>query len=234
MKIELLFSDQTNDNYPDEMNILLNFIKSSNLYPILVHGDIDPETSDGFPFVGSITEYISALKNAGSKNVYVFIELFEETSFLLKNTFCPEEFTADEEDCVDLRKMDSKFKNFVNKIGEVCRFKLSSSLEDVSLDFYYTKDWWFNYVVSVTECVTKLEEAEIEADEESEEIQRNQSRDIIKKISKLANEPQFNKLRTQRAMMAYVLEKIPETSTIPQQMLKMEIQRIFDKIKYGV
>jgi hypothetical protein len=189
----------------------------------------------GLKFKGSLEEYLDAVRVLDKKVIFIATQEFNEDDFQSEfkgRTYDDEEEKLQYEvEAIDLCEINPAFEKFKERIGQVCIFKLSSSISEESLTFYIQADWWDEFSIIHNETVYTVVEDKTAIQERIKVAQKEKSKELIKTIHELRHDKDFVGLRTQRAMLAYAKEKIPEVENISPSILRKEIQALYDKLR---
>lgn len=199
-------------------------LKSTELHPIHVEGSPLDRDMKGNDFIGSLDEYFEAVHALGIKAVFIYTETLDDERF---------EYMLDNEDeeVIDLAKFSPPLKSYKKHIGHVGMFKLSTPATEFKINFYISEDWWLEFINLWTEVTDRLEDDQEAAHEQLREEQKEKEKQLLKKLGNLIRDENFVRLPTQRAMLEYAKERIPELDTLNAITLKSEIQNLNAKIK---
>lgn len=216
-----------------DLSELKAILHAASFYPVHVEDDVDEVR--GLKFKGSLDEYLDAVRVLDKKVIFIASQEFNEDDFQSEfkgRTYDDEEekFQYEVEE-IDLCEINPAFKKFKERIGQVCIFKLSSSISEESLTFYIQADWWDEFSIIYNETVYTVVEDKTAIQERIKVAQKEKSKELIKTIHELRHDKDFAGLRTQRAMLAYAKEKVPEVENISPSILRKEIQALYDKLR---
>ncbi len=120
-------------------------VQSIGLYPIRVESTSDEE--DDLSFVGTLSEYLQAVKAIGSTVVFVSTHDLTDGLFSYQRVMDDEEedqedeYLEDEEE-VDLCLIEPKLSAFKENVGMVGSFDLSVPVASTNLKFKIMETWW--------------------------------------------------------------------------------------------
>lgn len=205
-------------------------LRAAKLHPVHVGGNPVDEGARGHRFIGSLEEYLDAMRALATLAVFIRTERFDEWHFfhtLEKQDKVPD----DETDPVDLRSIAPALRAFERHLGETAMYKLSATLTADSLDFTINEPWWIEFL-KLRETATDQVDGDIAASEaKSRADQQSRDRNALTALGGLIGDPHFARLPTQKAMIAYAVDKIPELQAVNEYALSAEIQNLNAKIK---
>lgn len=204
-------------------------LRAAKLHPVHVEGSPLEDRLRDFTFIGDLPEYVEAVHALGTSVVLVFTEVLNEHRF----HYAPRENSPPPDDAgsVDLCAIKPGLSKFKNKIGETAMFKLSAAMAGGNLSYYINEKWWLDFMKLWEDATDQVEleyattQARIQSDREAK------NRNVLKALADLIHEEEFVTLPTQRAMIAYALDKVPGLTAVDEIALKAEIQTLHAKIK---
>ncbi len=219
------------------MNIdeLVNKIVSEGCFPIRVESVSVKDTNRNLIFAGDLDEFLKAAKAMKADVIFVASTAFDEDEF----TYEFDELDEDDEDesegvedeSIYLPSVTPSLNKFNNYIGQDCAFQLSIITTSNTLDFYIRESWWDEFIEMHDEAIEKVNENR-EAILSTQRAEREaKQKEALKSLKTLINDSTFTNLRTQKAMLAYAIEKIPELEDIDRMTLHSEIQNLNAKIE---
>jgi hypothetical protein len=218
-----------------EMNLseLKEKIRAVKFHPIPVEDDMNEVR--GLKFIGSLEEYFEAINALGKNTIFVTIQEVDEDDFqydLKERSYDEEdgEFQHEVEE-INLCLINPAFEKFKEKIGQICIFKLFSSMSEDSLTFYIETDWWAEYLSLYAAAIETIINDKGAAQEKIKAAQKEKNKELVKALRELRHDKDFSNLKTQRAMSAYAKEKIPELENLEPSLLRQEIQALYDKLR---
>ncbi len=213
-----------------EIESLKEKLRTAQLHPVQVDGSAVDEHKRGHQFIGSLEEYLDAMRAIAAPAVFIRIDVFEDLDFF----HSPEDqdgLPDDETDFIDLRSIVSALRAFEKHLGAIATYRLSATLTTDSLDFVINEPWWIEFL-KLRETATDQVDGEIEASAaKARADQQSRDRNALAALSSLIKDPNFTRLPTQRAMIAYALDQIPELESVDDNSLKVEVQNLHAKIK---
>ena len=228
---------------------IIKLIQSANIFPIPVEAVNDTrKMHPDMDFSGSIEKFFEAVKALNIPAIFLLTETLGDEYFV----YDPEPSVDDE--CVDIQSEANEvsteleqvdltaylpsFAYYKKYIGQERGTVLIAKSNIVSLGFLVTAPWWEAFQEQRSAAIAKVD-AEIEARREKtaclreeEDVARERVEDeLISKVRCLLDDRDFCKIPTQRGMMAYALENLPELEEVDEDRLKQEIQKLSDRIK---
>ena len=207
---------------------------SEGFFPIRVEGSTNRDNSRGLIFVGDLDEFVRAAKALKAEVIFVTSRVLDEADF---------KYEADEDDQEDddsSETIDSEpihlpsvlpsLSMFEKYIGQECAYKLSLPMAYNTLDFYTQEPWWTDFIEMVIEAVGKIEEDREAARAVQRAEREAKQKEVLDRLRKLINDSDFVRLPTQKAMLAYALDKVPGLEVVDQMTLQSEIQNLNAKI----
>ncbi len=211
-------------------------IRAAKLYPIHVaSGPLDEDEGDTV-FLGTLEEYFDAVRAVGAPVVLVSTEIFDEERFwYLPEDVPPEEQGEDTEEkeieSIDLCSIVPALRDFKNRIGQIAIHKLSAALPKGSLDFFINEAWWTEFSEQSESAKEKVDDNLDAAAAKSRAAQESKQKEALNALKALIRDPDFVRLPTQKAMLAYAADKIPELEVVDDYDLRAEIQDLHARIK---
>ena len=211
---------------------------AEGLFPIHVEGSPlkDEEEKNGFVFIGDLDEFIEATKALKAEALFIVNGVFDNDFF----EYEPEsesDYEQDDDENHDkpiyLPSVIPEIKSFEKYIGQDYAIKLSVIMANNELHLF-TETSWFAKFMSIRMEYTDVIENRIEESKElarsikNEEVKAKQD-GAINKLRDLIHDSVFVRLSTQKAMMAYALENIPDLEYVMT--IRTEIQTLKAKIE---
>ncbi len=203
---------------------------SVSIHTIQIEGSADRDDAKGFIFIGSLDEYVTALRTLGVSFVFLASELLEEDDFV----YVPDISGTDEENedsIVDLVAIQPALGKYKKHIGQQCRYKLSAPMSNSTLDYLEQEVWWKEFEDLWNEAVESVDAEKEEEESRIQIVQNERDQKLIQDIQTLINDKVFICLPTQRAMLEYVRENVPGVNKLDPYLLKEEIRTLDAKIK---
>lgn len=199
-----------------------NLIKSYDLLPVAVTETI--ENIDHLVFDGDLEAFLKAVKYSGEKVILKYIEYFDEEELFIDSSF-------DDEELLDLAKVDPSLARFTKYIGEICCSYLSANLAGQQIHYVLYESWYEEFQERSDQLTTELHERFLEdlAIEQEKSAQKLEL--ILKKIHSLLDVDKFTALKTQKAMLAYAYDAIPEIGQVNEADVKREISKLAAKLQ---
>jgi len=204
-------------------------LKAKNLHPIHLKGSPLDRDMRGNVFVGSLDEYIEAVHVLGASAIFIFTETLEEERFQFELE-SDDEFEVEPE-IIDLCKFNPTLEAFKEHIGQVGMFKLTIPVPDAHVCFYINEDWWLEFIKQWGDTTERIEDDQEAAHAQLRAAQEQREKQTLKSLASLIRDEDFVRLPTQRSMIEYAKEKIPELEAVDAVTLKGEIQILHAKIR---
>ncbi len=215
---------------------LITKLTAAGFFPIRVEGNVLlKEDSGGRVFIGDLDEFIAAAKALKVDVIFVMSRALEEGDFNYSSNVIEDDNEEDayedvDEEPIHLPSVVPALSKFEQYIGQDCAYKLSTPMANDTLDFYTQEPWWLEFVDLFKEAIAKVEQDK-EVAQELQRAEREAEQDkMLKRLRQLINDSDFVRLPTQKAMLAYALDKIPELEMIDSLTLQGEIQTVNAKI----
>lgn len=213
---------------------------------LLIRIEDMPDQRDDMVFVGTLDEYLEAIKVLGGRAIFVnTIEIVEEDFAYIPGQirnainwphpiYSHSEEEGEEIYEYDLCSVVPELENYKPRIGEIGYFDLSAC----HLTYSIQEEWMQNFDTLHTEA-QEIVDAEIVSDKELQlaEQEEAQAEEVailevaVKKLHALISDKVFVRLPTQLAMRAYAIDNIPELENLDEAQLKREIQDLGAKIQ---
>lgn len=221
---------------------LMKTLEANNLFPVRVEGIADKGDSHSMVMIGDLEYFIKSAKALDEKVVFITERIFEESDFTYEvNAFDDndDDFTEEAEDSVreiDLSTLLPSVDKYKEHFGKECAFRLSVRFGNNVLEYYQPEKWWLEFSELRIQAIEKIEADEDAIRSKIEEERREQQKVLTNKIKELINDDKFvrlaaSKSATQRGMMTYALEAIPNLDDLSPDVIKLEIQLLHDRIK---
>jgi hypothetical protein len=215
-------------------------LASAGLFPIQIEATVSRGESDGRVFVGGLDEFIKAAKVLKSDVVFVSRWVLEVDDFKYDPSEVEDadqvgEEEDDAENTSDDRQIDlaavlPALEKFKQHIGESCAYKFSLLLPPDGLDLFIEEPWWSEFLDLHEDAVARVEE-DLESITERQREERDAKNEVfLGRLRELVHDTDFVRLPTQKAMLAYALDKMPELEAIDLTTLQAEIQNLNAKI----
>ena len=131
---------------------------------------------------------------------------------------------------IDLCSINPQLEEFRKYIKAIGSFRLSSSLNSESLDFFIEEEWWFNFMLNAIKAMEKIQEEKEKIHSSRKAKLEAKQIEVIKQVKNLINDKGFKNLSTQRAMLNYAEENIPGIEILDPKELKRLVQILSDKL----
>jgi hypothetical protein len=187
---------------------------------LLAQAESFPEAveSGSITVSGSLEEYLAAVKALGIAVVFVSQEKLVDDDFQYSADSDVEEYSNEEGDGApgddihtqDLRAVNPELHLFKKYVGEIGRSTFFAPTSPTGLMFEIEQEWYGRFWESWQSAVNTLTEQSADEREALERDERRRRQELTAQLEALASDTKFVGLRTQRAMVAYAKDKIPE------------------------
>lgn len=203
-------------------------------HPISVRpsGTEKPETPR---FDGPLDDFWKAAKEIETRAVFIATHVFEESDLdgPASEQGNPGRVVQDDDlsnEAVTLEEMSPAISKYRKYLGKDCAFILRTKGGFAELEFLLTEPWWDQFHEDADSAIAawnaKIDAEEAEADKEDE--RKNAER--LKTLKSLLDDRGFCALKTQKAMLAYAVQKFSELEGMDEELLKREIQNLSARI----
>jgi len=206
--------------------------QSAGVLLVRIEGDAISSEDSGKSVLGSLEDYISALKALKAPIVLLYVEELDEGDFSYSSEEDSSENDADEDarNPIDLCSEAPELKAFKTYIGEIGQYRLSANAPEGRLDFYIRENWYRVFLQIWGETIDRIDEARatVRAAADSDEAQKRAS--LFASLDRLTNDDRFVRLKTQKAMLVYALDQIPGVGDVDRDAVKERIRDIAARI----
>lgn len=219
------------------MNIdeLVNKIVSEGCFPIRVESISVKDTDRNLIFAGDLDGFLKAAKAMKADVIFITSTAFDEDEFIYEfdelNEDDEDESEGLEDESIYLPSVMPSLSKFENYKGQDCIFQLSVKTTINTLDFSIQESWLDEFLKMRDEAIEKIENNRESIMSTQRAEREAKQKEAIKSLNTLINDSAFTNLRTQKAMLAYATEKIPELENIDRTTLQSEIQKLNAKIE---
>ena len=214
---------------------LIKKLVSESFFPIRVEGSAFKSKDSGFVFVGDLDEFLKAAKALKAEIVLVVNAVLSEDDFKYEfdeeNGDYDDESDGGESEPIYLPSVMPSLSEFKKYMGQDYAYKLSVITMSNSLDFFIQEAWWDEFIERYFEAVEKIKENRNASWLSQQAEHEAKQKEMLERLKMLISDSAFINLRTQKAMLAYALEKIPELEDIDRATLQSEIQNLNAKIE---
>lgn len=213
---------------------LKELIVKNGFHPVPV---LSPDGDDDklARFAGTLDEFWAAAKALSTKVVFLMVHQMDDSDFERSASNDSPSYRDDDEDddgeMIDLEEVLPSISKYRKHVGKDCAFILVTKGGCAEIDYLLSEPWWIEFQEDAAKAVeTWMErhEAETEAEEAETEKRNNE---LLKQLRSLISDKEFCCMRTQRAMLAYAIEKLPELEELGEFVLKPEIQTLHARIE---
>lgn len=226
---------------------LISSFTTAELFPICVEEFSTKEGTDWLTFVGSLDDFVKAVKAMESSVVFLATHQLKEEDFKheiaagLLDDYENDEDTDDDEEVreIDLSSVMPELEKYKAYIGKDGIFKASIwAKSGPPLCFFIKEDWLLEFLELHEQAIEKIEADQESANAKQMERHRaemeereKEEREMLAKLKDLVSDPEFTRLQTLRAMQTYALDKFPELVRLNPEKVKTEITTLSDLIK---
>lgn len=213
-----------------ELGTLKETLRAAKLHPAHVEGSPLDDDVMGHTFIGSLEEYSDAVRAIGTPIVLISTETLEEKRFW----YAPaneDKLSTEETVPIDLCSITPRLRAYKIHIGKVAIYKLSAALTTGTLNFFITEAWWLEFIKLWESATDQIDDNKAATEARLKADRQAKDRDALNALGALIRDPDFVRLPTQKAMIAYATEKIPELETVDEFALRAEVQNLHAKIK---
>jgi hypothetical protein len=170
---------------------------------------------------GTLQEYLSALKVLEIEVVFVHVEKLEAEDFQYARDEGDDDFedAADEDLCLE----SPELKPYYKWVGEAGRLLLYAETRTTPLTYIIENDWYTEFLEHRDIACDSMERKRGDVQNERAQVEARKLSEIESALSRLIDDEQFTRLRTQKAMLAYAKEHIPGLVGIDADMLRTAI-----------
>lgn len=194
-----------------------NLVRSYDLLPVVVTETL--EDVNHLVFDGDLEEFLKAVAHSGQKVILKYIKYFDEEELSTDPSFDDDELTAP-------NKIDPSLKQFAKYIGQISSSYLSANLAGKQVHYVLHESWYEEFQEKLDQITAELHERFIESRLIEQEKSAQKLELILKKIRALLDLDNFKALKTQKAMLAYAYDAIPEIDQVNEADLKREISKL--------
>jgi hypothetical protein len=213
-----------------ELEALKEKLQAAKLHPAHVEGSPLDDDVNGHTFIGSLEDYFDAVRAIGTPIVFISTETLDEERFW----HAPgneDETSAEETEPIDLCSITPALRAHKAHIGKIAMYKLSAALTTGTLNFFINEAWWLEFIKLWGSATDQIHDKKAASEARSKADQQAKDRDALNALGALIRDPDFVRLPTQKAMIAYAAEKIPELETVDDFALRAAVQNLYAKIK---
>jgi hypothetical protein len=185
-------------------------IRAKSLIPVHVSGFGDDRfDSQCWDFEGSIDEFLQIAQGLDTKPIFVNVFEFDAEDF----AYSPDEDDENGDgDLVDLIPLRPELARYREHIGELAGYELVMLMgTDVRLRLVSSSDEWYSKFCDLRdEAIAQLDLAGGSAREAEEREAQGRHDAMHKRLDSLASDPEFMRLPSKAAMLAFMRERVPE------------------------
>ena len=220
---------------------LFQKIKSVGFFPIQAEWNTDHSESSELRIIGSLEDFLEAVRALGITVVFLSVWKLEEEDFLytsenedeLDNSNeeeTPSDGLAGNNESFDLTVALPSLADFKKHIGQEHSFNLMAKSQSASISFRLNESWWDSFAEQQDKAIQKVDENREAILEKMAKQELQKEDNLLKQVRSLLSDPEFCCITTQRGMKAYAVEQFPELEKIDEAALRKEIQKLSDKV----
>ena len=213
-----------------ELDALKERLRVAKLHPVHVEGSPLDDDVRGHTFIGSFEEYSDAVRAIGTPVVLIATLILEERRFW----YAPDsedEFSTEETELSDIFQIAPRLQAYKTHIGKIAMYKLSAALATGTLNFFINEPWGLAFIKLWESAIDEVDGNKAVAEAQLKAYKQTKDRDALSALGALIRDSDFVRLPTQKAMIAYATEKIPELEAVDEFALRSEVQKLHAKIK---
>jgi hypothetical protein len=208
-----------------DLEALKQTLRSAGTHPVQVEGSAFPSDAHGETVVGALDDFIEALKALRTPIVLICVEVLEESDF---------EYEPEQDEgtsvAIDLCREYPELERFKQHIGGIGRFRLFVPMPPINLNYYIQQSWHRDYENCWFAAAERVNRMVADAEASAEAANEARVTELVSKVRSLIDDKKFSRLPTQKAMLAYALDKIPGLDEIERAVIKEEIQELHARI----
>jgi len=218
-----------------EVAAIAKRLVSAGIHAIPVAESVPESGDERVEFEGAFDDYLTALTAIGIKHALVYhFELADEGfQYGDDDDNGDDEGDGDGKPRFNLEEINPKLKRFRVFVGQTELLHVSAWLGYQHLYIELTPPWWAEYVAERSAAVRVVEQR-IEEDRSRESNEEDEAVEkLLERLRVLEADPKMAKLKTQKAMLQYAMQCIPELRDLDSGLLKAEIQDMRARIDVG-
>jgi len=207
---------------------LLNKLESEGFFLIRVEGNALQSKEGELVFIGSLEDFLKASKALKAEAVFVINTMLHEDDFKYEadDEYDEDNNLSGDNQSVYLPSVMPALNKFKKYVGQDCAYKLFVTTGNNILAFFIRESWWDDFAQKYMEAISKWEETQ-QALRYSERVKlKAKQKEILDQVDSLINDAAFSKLPTQKAMIAYAIDKLPKLEEVDETDLQMKISNI--------
>jgi hypothetical protein len=193
---------------------------------------VEVEAWSGKPDVvtvkGDLSVFCSTAKTLGCTVVFAESQTLDSDDFELSFETSSYPSVSIEVDLTDHDPSISKYKKYVGQIGA---YSLYAPFSQGYLSIDIEESWYLKFWEAASAAASAGIEKEKQQQEDQERKTQEKQAALLKKLNALVGDKAFMSLSTQKQMLAYAIENIPELTELPTPDLKRELQEIDARAK---
>ena len=214
---------------------LISIIKEKGITPFVLYDETDDEGASRVH--SELNDFLSNLKTIGVTTVLVKKKQLSQEDFEKEIKVESDEEGFEEDRIIDIASIVSDLENYRRHIGTEAFHTIECVIAERIISLEVKEEWWEKFKELREIAYEKIEEdqekalelEELRQEAEEKESEENEKR-LLKSLDEFLKDEEFTSLPTQRAMMSYVMDKLPELENLPAKDVKARIQRLHGRI----
>jgi uncharacterized damage-inducible protein DinB len=210
-------------------------IKENGITPFVLYDEAKDD--DSLRVNSELDEFLSNLKTIGITTVLVKTKKLSQEDFAKEIQIENDDEESEEKRIIDISSIISDLESYKKFIG-ADSFQTIECVISGRIALYEVKEEWWERFKELREIAYKkidenhekaLKTEEIRQEAEEKEAEENEKR-LLKSLDEFLKNEEFTSLRTQSAMMSFVMDKVPALENLPIQDVRSKIQRLHGRI----
>ncbi len=211
-------------------------IKESGITPFVLYDEADDDNN--LLRVNSVLdEFLSNLKAIGITAVLLKTKKLSQEDFEKEIQVEGDDEESEEDRIIDISSIIIELESYKSFIGTDAFQAIECVISGRIVSYEVKEEWWDKFKELRDTAYEKVDEdqgkalemEEIRQEEEEKEAEENEKR-LLKSLDEFLKDEEFTSLPTQRAMMSYVMDKMPELENLPVKDVRSRIQRLHGRI----
>jgi ribosomal protein L25 (general stress protein Ctc) len=210
-------------------------IKENGITPFVLYDEA--ESDDSLRVNSELDEYLSNLKTIGVITVLVKTKKLSQEDFEKEIQVESGDEESEENRIIDISSIISDLESYKRFIGADAFQTIECVISGQITSYEVKEEWWERFkelretaYEKIGEDQEQALEMEITRQEEEEKQAEEKEKRLLESLDEFLKDEEFISLPTQRAMMSYVMDKVPELETLPVKGVRSKIQRLHGRI----
>ena len=210
-------------------------IKENGITPFVLYDEA--EGDDSLRVNSELDEFLSNLKTIGVITVLVKKKKLSQKDFEKEIQVESDDEESEVNQIIDISSIISELETYKRFIGADAFQAIECVISGRVTSYEVKEEWWEKFKElrekaygKIDEDQEKALEMEIIRQEEEEQEAEEKEKQLLKSLDELLKDEEFISLPTQRAMMSYVMDKVPELENLPVKDVRSRIQRLHGRI----